>query len=96
MALPIARPRVFNSSLLLVSISPLVLVFTVTVATYGANAISASPSSSCPPLGKSVLLFLLGSAILTIYIFLDPGGSNLPPLWPYGHNNLSFVLSYLH
>lgn len=55
MALVFPWPRVFNSSLLLVSISPLALVLTVTDTTYCTNAKLVSPSKSCLPLGMPIL-----------------------------------------
>jgi hypothetical protein len=44
---------------------------------------------------SSILLLLPGWMTLSIHTCLCPGASNLPPLWPYGHNNCSFVF-YLH
>jgi hypothetical protein len=80
MALAYPRPMVCTSWLLLVSISPLVLVFTVIVATHGASAISASPSKSCQTWGKPVLYycFFLAAPFFRYISLWAPGAPTYP------------------
>jgi hypothetical protein len=76
-------PMVFNSWLLLVSIYPHVLVFTVTVTIYGARSMSAPSSNCCLLLGKPVLhyYFFMVAPFFRYTYFWAPGS----PVYPcYG------------